>query len=214
MKKMLVIEAHPQTQTDSKSLTVGQAFIEAYQTAHPDDLVTIHDLYTEGVPPINNQTFDAWKQLKYGKPLSALPIELQTMMKRHQEEIDEFVDYDRYVFINPMYNHFLPAEMKQYIDVISVAHKTFAYTPAGPKGLLHDKKMVHIQSAGGVYHGTGAQDHATFDFGDAYLMHTMKFFGVDDVRGLYVEGADADPDHADQIIANAVKQAQTMATTF
>ena len=133
MTTLLVIQAHPHT-AQSLSLTVGKQFIDTYQATHPDDKVIIRDLYADGgVPPLNDQTMEAWRKQKFGEDLS---VEEQALLKRHAEWLDEFIAADKYVFINPMYNHFLPAEMKQYLDLTAVAHKTFKYTSNGSVGLL------------------------------------------------------------------------------
>ncbi len=128
MSTLLVIQAHPHIE-NSLSLTVGKQFIDSYRSSHPDDQIIIRDLYdNEGVPPLNDVTMEAWRKQKFGEPMTAEETDL---LKRHEEWLQEFIDADKYVFINPMYNHFLPAEMKQYIDLTAVAHKTFKYTDKG-----------------------------------------------------------------------------------
>lgn len=44
MTTLLVIKAHPHI-GKSNSLTVGDAFIEAYRQAHPDAQIKVRDLY-------------------------------------------------------------------------------------------------------------------------------------------------------------------------
>lgn len=46
--------------------------------------------------------------------------EEKQLLQHHAEWLAEFVSADKYVFINPMYNHFLPAEMKEYLDLTAV----------------------------------------------------------------------------------------------
>ena len=71
----------------------------------------------------------AWEHQRNGGSLS---IEEQKTLAIHNQRLDEFLKADKYV---PMYNFFLPAEMKQYIDIIAVPRKTFKYTKEGPVGL-------------------------------------------------------------------------------
>ena len=94
-----------------------------------------------------------------------------------QKLITEFINADKIVFVNPMWNHFFPPVMKQYIDVLCVAGKTFRYTADGTVGLLGDKKVLHIQSAGGIYNHNSGE---VVDFGSEYLAHMMSFFGIED----------------------------------
>lgn len=112
-----------------------------------------------------------------------------------------------------MYNHFLPAELKQYLDLTAVAHKTFKYTAQGPVGLLKGKKEMHIQAAGGFYHDEKHQD-ALPDLGSIYLDNTMKFYGVDKIDSIYIEGADAVPNQRQAILDTAMEQARTKAKEF
>lgn len=130
-----------------------------------------------------------------------------------------------------MYNHFLPAEMKQYLDLTAVAHKTFKYTSNGPVGLLNGKKAIHIQAAGSEYHKGGKwgifkflikkalgikskESSALMDLGDMYLTNMLKFYGVTDIEKLFIEGADAHRDQRQAILDNALKEADSMAKDF
>ncbi|KMQ37735.1 hypothetical protein AAX19_04425 [Oenococcus oeni] len=67
MNKVLVVKAHPKSIDSSKSLQIGKVFIESYKKSHPDDQVTIRDVYADKVPLINNENFDIWKKFKFGK---------------------------------------------------------------------------------------------------------------------------------------------------
>lgn len=82
------------------------------------------------------------------------------------EVVDQFIEADYYIFVTPMWNFSVPSKMKDYIDNIAAAGKTFKYTEHGPVGLLQNKKMVHIQSSGGIY----SQGHGLdSDFSNRYL---------------------------------------------
>lgn len=228
MSTLLVIQAHPHT-TDSLSLTVGKRFVEAYQENHPQDQVIIRDLYAEeGVPPLNDVTMEAWRKQKFGE---AMTDEEKLLLKRHEEWLNEFMNADKYVFINPMYNHFLPAEMKQYLDLTAVARKTFKYTSNGPVGLLTGKKALHIQASGSEYHQSGKwgiikflfrkafgikskESSALMDLGDLYLTNVMKFYEITDIEKIFIEGADAHRDKRQAILNNALVQAKSLAKTF
>lgn len=228
MSKVLVIKAHPHTD-NSLSLTVGDAFVTAYQTNHPNDEIIIRDLYAaDGVPPLNDITMSAWQKQKFEQVMTDKEKQL---LQHHEEWLDEFISADKYVFINPMYNHFLPTEMKQYLDLTAVAHKTFKYTSKGSVGLLKNKKAIHIQAAGSEYHKSGKWGIVKFifrkifkiqskescslmDLGDMYLTNMLKFYGITDVEKLFIEGADAHRDQRQKILKNAIQEAQSMAKTF
>lgn len=228
MSTILVIKAHPHT-SKSLSLTVGEKFIESYKLSNPNDKIIIRDLYAgEGVPPLNGGTMEAWRKQKFGEEMTP---EEKDLLNRHAQWLKEFTDADKYVFINPMYNHFLPAELKQYLDLTAVAHKTFKYTKNGPVGLLKGKKVMHIQAAGGLYHNEGKwgivkfvvkkvlgiknnTNSALMDVGSLYLVNMMKFYGINDVDSIYIEGADSKPNDYSKILDNALSLAVKKAKTF
>lgn len=210
MSKVLVIKAHPNT-SKSLSLTVAKKFLEDYKQNHLEDEVIIRDLYAgDGVPPLNDVTMEAWRKQKFGEKMTD---EEKKLLNRHAEWLEEFINADKYIFVNPMYNHFLPAELKQYIDLTAVAHKTFKYTTQGPVGLLKGKKMMHIQAAGGLYHLPDTKPTLP-DLGSIYLDNTMKFYGITDIDSIYIEGADAFPDKRESILNKAMKMAEEKAKTF
>lgn len=207
MAKLLVIEAHPHVE-DSVSISVAEHFIQKYRSLHPDDEIATRDLYAEKVPALDDSTMSAWKHQRSGQSLSSKEQEIITT---HNEWLNEFLEADKYVFVNPMYNFFLPAEMKQYVDIIAVPRKTFKYTDQGPVGLLRDKKALHIQTAGSVYHGTPLEK---FDFGGTYLKLALKLFGVDDFVDLYIEGVDQFKEQRNTIKKKAMKDVEKIAETF
>ncbi|MFT8414287.1 FMN-dependent NADH-azoreductase 2 [Oenococcus oeni] len=211
MNKVLVVKAHPKSIDSSKSLQIGKVFIESYKKSHPDDQVTIRDVYADKVPLINNENFDIWKKFKFGKDFFDLPKDQQQLMKGHVEWLDEFLENDKYVFINPMYNLFLPAELKQYFDVVAIVGKTFKYTEKGPVGLLKNKKAFHIQSTGGIYQGKDNEDQ---DIGDLYLRAIMKLFGINDYQSVLLEGVDNFPDQAEKMLNEASLKAMESAKVF
>ena len=138
MTTLLIVLAHPHTDDFSWSLATTEKFKEAYRQTNPSDKIIIRDLFAEKVPALDNETFAAWKRNKYTPDL--LNVADKNLLHRHEEYLEEFLSADKYVFVNPMYNGFVTAELKQYIDVIAVPRKLFRYTENGPIGLLEGKK--------------------------------------------------------------------------
>ena len=211
MSSLLYITSHPLKTKESKSLTTGEAFLEEWKKFNPEGKITKLDLFKTEIPKLDENTFEVWGKLKSGVSFDALTEMEQEKMKVHDKLINEFINADKIVFVNPMWNHFFPPEMKQYIDVLCVAGKTFRYTAEGLTGLLEGKKVLHIQSAGGIYyHKTGE----IVDFGSEYLEHMMNFFGINDFTSVYIEGADAFPDKEEEILALAAEEAKKTAAVF
>jgi FMN-dependent NADH-azoreductase len=211
MAKVLYITANPKSVEESFSLTVGQAFLEEYKKANPNDEVVNLDLYQTDIPYIDTDVFSGWGKLQQGKGFDELSSEEKAKVGRINELTDQFVEADKYVFVTPLWNFSLPPKVKAYIDTISIAGKTFKYTENGPVGLLENKKALHIQARGGVYSEGPAKD---MEFGDKYIHTVMGFLGVNDVQSVICEGQAFMPNEAESIKQKAIENAKEVATNF
>lgn len=64
--------------------------------------------------------------------------------------VDELKAAEHLVIAAPMYNFGVPAQVKSWIDLVTMAGQTFMYGEAGPVGLLDLKKVTIIATSGGV----------------------------------------------------------------
>ena len=88
--------------------------------------------------------------------------------------VDEFLAADTLVMGAPMYNFGIPSQLKAWIDRISIAGKTFRYTPEGrPEGLAGDKRVIIAISRGGFYEEGSAMEHV-----ETYLRGVLGFLGI------------------------------------
>ncbi|WP_243292547.1 FMN-dependent NADH-azoreductase [Bacillus sp. FJAT-47783] len=211
MSKVLYITANPKPVDQSFSLTVGEAFLEAYKQANPQDEIVKVDLYQTEVPLIDEDVFSAWGKLQQGTAFDALTEQEQAKVSQMNVLLEQFMEADKYVFVTPLWNFSVPPKMKAYIDNITIAGKTFKYTDEGPVGLLEGKKAVHIQARGGIYSEGPAKD---MEFGDRYIQQVLGFIGVTDVQSIIVEGVNAMPDKAEEIKAKAIEEAKEVAENF
>lgn len=211
MAKLLYITAHPNDKSQSYSLAVGSAFIESYKASHSGDEVVHIDLYKEHIPHIDSDVFSGWGKLGSGGGFETLSQDEQTKVGRLNELVNQFVEADKYVFVTPLWNFSFPPILKNYIDSICVAGKTFKYTENGPVGLLTNKKALHIQARGGVYSEGPA---AGLEMGHKYLSIIMGFIGVPSFEGIFVEGQNQFPDRAQEIKEKAIQQAKEKAKDF
>lgn len=211
MATVLYVTAHPNDSQTSYSLAVGEAFIEAYREANPQDEVIHLDLYKLNIPHIDSDVFSGWGKLASGTAFDQLSAAEQAKVARLGELVDQYVAADKYVFVTPMWNFSFPPVMKAYIDAVCVAGKTFKYTENGPVGLLPNKKALHIQARGGIYSEGPA---AAIESGHSYLAKIMQFHGIPSFEGIFVEGMGAMPDQAQRIKADAIARAQEAAKGF
>ncbi|MBL3530720.1 NAD(P)H-dependent oxidoreductase [Companilactobacillus zhachilii] len=213
MSKVLVIYAHPETAKGSSTHELYKHFINSYTAKNPNDEIIVHNI-SEYMP----FRLDKLAISIYNKNLAKsdlTPDEIRLSESR-DKWLDEFIHADKYVFANPMYNLFIPAEMKRYIDMIMQAGKTFHYDDKGLSvGDLHGKKAIHLQSSGGNYHNDLIQNDAMiYDLGDQYLQTTLHMMGVDDYSAVFAEGMDKDPMHTIEILDNAYAKAELAGKEF
>ena len=120
----------------------------------------------------------------------------------------EFLAADTVVIGAPMYNFGVPAQLKTWIDYISVPGVTFERTPQGPRGLVRGKRII-IASARGGFYGPDSPAHAS-EHQESYLQAVMRFFGLTDVTVVRAEGVSAGPDRARQSIDAALAEIERL----
>jgi FMN-dependent NADH-azoreductase len=211
MTQILYITAHPHDDSQSYSMAVGKAFLDAYKEKNANDEIVHIDLYRENIPQIDADVFSGWGKLRSGSGFDELSAEEKAKVGRLAELSEQFIAADKFVFVTPLWNFSFPPVMKAYLDSVAVAGKAFKYTEQGPIGLLTDKKALHIQARGGNYSEGPA---AAMEMGHRYLDIMMQFFGVPSFEGLFVEGHNAMPDKAQEIKENALARAKDLAQTF
>ena len=84
------------------------------------------------------------------------------------------------------------------------AGETFSYSEAGPKGLLAGKRVIVVESRGGLYSEGPAQ---AIDFQEPYLRHLLGFMGLTDVTFVRAEKIGYGPEARAAAIAAATARA-------
>lgn len=191
MAKVLYIVSNPKPSDKSVSRKLGSEFMEEYKKENPNDEIIELDLYNTEIPELDGEVLNIRNGFPVANPIAHEKV---TAINHFTEQ---FIQADKYIFVTPLWNLGLPAKTKSYIDTICIAGKTFRYTPSGVVGLLQNKKCLHIHSSGG-FHSKDPQSHA-----DGYLKDIMSFLGVIDYKSIVVEGHQAAPDQAQDIIHSA-----------
>jgi len=164
----------------SISIQLGNAVVEKVQAKYPGSTVTTHDLTNKPFPHLEEVHLNA-----FYTPAENHTPELTEAIKHSDAAIAELKDADVIVIDVPLYNFSIPSTLKAWIDHISRAGITFAYTENGPKGLITDKKVYLALASGGVY-SEGA--FAPYDFATPYLKGFLGFIGMTDVTLYRAEG--------------------------
>lgn len=192
-------------------MAVGKAFIETYKETNPTNEIVTLDLFKEDIPNIDADVFSGWEKLRAGQQIDTLSTEELAKVGRLNEILDQFISTDKMIFVTPMWNFSFPSVVKAYIDAVAVPGKTFRYTETGAIGLLHGKKVLHIQARGDFY----SEGHlADEELGDRYLKHIMNFMGITEYEGLFIEGHAKMPNKAEEIKAAGIERAKQLARNF
>ena len=111
---------------------------------------------------------------------------------------------DALVVAAPYWDLMFPALLKIYFESVMVNGLTFYYTPEGrPRSLCRLRRVIYVTTAGGPI--------GQFNFGFDYVKALARgFFQVEDVRCLAAEGLDIAGADAEDILAEAKKQAQAL----
>jgi FMN-dependent NADH-azoreductase len=192
--KILHIISSPKGEA-SFSIKLGNAIVEKLQTKYAGSTVTVHDLTNTPFPHLEEVHLNA-----FYTPAETHTPELTEAIKHSDAAIAELKDADVIVIGVPFYNFSIHSTLKAWIDHISRAGVTFAYTENGPQGLIKDKKVYLALASGGVY---SAGPYAPYDFAVPYLKAFLGFIGMTDLTTYRVEGL-AVPDLKDAALEKAV----------
>ncbi|MDR0890132.1 MAG: NAD(P)H-dependent oxidoreductase [Oscillospiraceae bacterium] len=199
MKSVLYIKANPKSDEDSITFQMSQRFIETYQRANPDDVITTLDLYKENPRFLN------------ANDLNNMVSEAQFDVRQYAKQ---FAQHDRIVFAAPMWNLSFPSILKAYLDYVAFQGITFKYTQNGSVGLLagQGKKVLYLVARGGSYTD---EPMKSMELGERYLRTLMAFFGIDDFTTVSCEMTNVlQGEELNNAVAEAVNAAVTAAKIF
>lgn len=168
----------------SASRALTREIVARWVAARPDTEVTYLDLAAQELPHLTHGALSGTDELAAGRNAAILAT---------------FLAADVVVLGAPMYNFSIPSQLKAWIDRISVAGKTFRYTPNGPEGLAKGKQVIVAVSRGGVY-----APGSPAEFGESYLRFLLGFLGIDDVRFVRAEGLHLSPERRAAALAEAM----------
>ncbi|MCG8707885.1 FMN-dependent NADH-azoreductase [Brenneria sp. 4F2] len=194
MSKVLVLKSSILANF-SQSNQLADYFNAQWQSAHPDDSVTVRDLAAQPIPVLDGELVGAMR------PSDApLTPRQQEALKLSDELIAELQASDIVVVAAPMYNFNIPTQLKNYFDLIARAGVTFRYTEQGPEGLVKGKRAIVLTSRGGIHKDTPT------DLLEPYVRLFLGFIGIANVEFVFAEGIAYGPDVAEKAIADAKTQ--------
>jgi len=176
MKSLLVINSSA-AREGSVSRTLVEETVSRLLEGNPFAEIVRRDLGDSPIPHLTTQTLAGVR----GVPSTVAE-------KRARELSDELIAElraaDTIVIGAPMYNFGITTSLRAWFDHVLRAGETFSYSEAGPKGLLAGRRVIVIESRGGLYSEGPA---AAVDFQEPYLRHLLGFIGITDVTFVHAE---------------------------
>ena len=193
MSNILVLNSSVSGEASVSRLLVADAVTELTQR-DPSAKLVFRDLAANSIPHLTPQTVAGVRAQ------ATTPAE-QAARALSDELIAELRAADTIVIGAPMYNFSIPTTLRSWFDHVLRAGETFSYSEAGPKGLLTGKKVIVVESRGGLYSEGPAQ---AIDFQEPYLRQLLGFIGLaDDLTFIRAEKIGYGPDARDQALADS-----------
>jgi FMN-dependent NADH-azoreductase len=193
MSNILVLNSSVSGEASVSRLLVADAVTELTQR-DPGAKLVFRDLAADPIPHLTPETVA-------GVRAQAVTPAEQAARALSDELIAELRAADTIVIGAPMYNFSVPTTLRSWFDHVLRAGETFSYSEAGPKGLLTGKKVIVVESRGGLYSEGPAQ---AMDFQEPYLRQLLGFIGLaDDLTFIRAEKIGFGPEARDQALADS-----------
>ena len=183
----------------SRTLKLARRFLEGYQKAHPDTVITQRDLCAQRLQPqypeVLAERDELWAAGKLDQPMF--------------EPAREFAAADKIVVAAPFWDLSFPAVLKIYLERISVTDVTFGYDDQGAMvGLCRASKLLYVVTRGGNYAGTD------LEMGTPMLRALCTMYGIPELITLAAEGLDDVRQDKQALLDAALLRADALAGEF
>lgn len=203
---VLVVKAN--NRPDGITTKMYETFMENVQDVN----VTTFDVFEEDMPYFGQDLFNAFGKLQNGEELTDIESRI---VAAKQKATDALSAADVVVFAFPMWNLTIPATLQTFIDYTYAAGYSFKYDENGNLvGLMTDKKYIVLSARGGYY---STPETAPMEMCANYINNCIGgVYGMQKIGEVVIEGHNASPDKAEEIIAagleNVKKVAQSLQT--
>lgn len=193
--KTLLINAHPDFNNPNHfSNQLQELFSSKYKSQFSENELTIFNLYAldTNLPRIEqNQLLKIWNKKIADEKLSADELKI---VQVSEQLLTQFKAHHRLVIVSPLHNFNITSRLKDYIDNILIARKTFRYLDfPDDKGKLstglmtNDYKALLLFASGSIY--SDHEFYQNLDFAPQYLkMIFSEIMGFSDFEIVRAEG--------------------------
>ncbi|WP_455663092.1 FMN-dependent NADH-azoreductase [Pradoshia sp.] len=209
MTNVLVVKANDRPATEGISSKMYEVFMETVQTE--EDLnVSTYDVFEEDTPYFGQTLFDAFGKSQSGEELTE---DESRLLKAKQKAMDAFSGADVIVFVFPLWNLTIPAKLQTFIDYIYASGFTFKYDAEGNLvPLMPDKKIILLNARGGIY---STPEMAPMEMSVNYMRTVFgSLFGMEIIHEVIIEGHNAQPDKALDIIEEGMNKVREAASNL
>ncbi|MBC1230621.1 FMN-dependent NADH-azoreductase [Listeria booriae] len=208
MANVLFIKANGLPAERSVSVKLYEEFLKNYKANNAADTITELDLFQADLPYYDATMMSGLFKESTGDTLTD---EEQRLADIANGYLEQFLAADKVVMAFPLWNFSIPAQFLTYLFYLNQAGKTFKYTAEGPVGLVTGKEVVLLNARGGVY-SDGPM--ASWEMSLNYVKNILAHFGITNPQSIIVEGHNATPDQAQNLIAAGVEKAAELAAKF
>lgn len=195
MSQVLVLNSSLSGEASVSRLLVAEAVAQLV-ARDPGAQLVFRDLAETEIPHLNPRSVAGVRAT------ATTPAEIQAR-DLSDVLIAELRAADTIVIGAPMYNFSIPSTLRTWFDHVLRPGETFSYSEAGPKGLLEGKRVIVVESRGGLYSEGPAQ---ALDFQEPYLRQLLGFVGLTDVTFVQAEKIGYGPDARDAAVAGAKRR--------
>jgi len=201
---VLVVKAN--NRPDGISTKMYDTFMENVQGVN----VTTFDVFAEDMPYFGQDLFNAFGKVQNGGELTDIESRL---LAAKQKAMDALTAADLVVFAFPLWNLTIPAPLQTFIDYVYQAGFTFKYGEGGQMvSLMTDKKAIILNARGGYY---SLPETQPMEMSVNYIKNVVGgVFGIEIIEEVIIEGHNASPDKAQEIIANGLEEVKKVAQSL
>jgi FMN-dependent NADH-azoreductase len=202
---VLVVKANNRPASEAISSRMYETFIAELEGK--DVNVRTYDVYEEDTPYFGQELFDAFGKVQNGGELTDVESRL---LAAKQKAMDALTAADVVVFAFPLWNLTIPAKLQTFIDYVYAAGFAFKYDAEGNMiQLMTDKKAVFLSARGGVY---STPEAAPMEMAVNYMRNVFSgIFGMQIIDEVIIEGHNAMPDKAQEIIGTGMEEVKASA---
>ena len=176
MANILVLNSSVLGEGSASKILVEDA-VKRLLKANPGATAIHRDLGAEPIPHLSTSNVAGVR----GVPTTNAELAARRLS---DDLIAELRTADTIVIGAPMYNFSISTGLRAWFDYVLRAGETFSYSEAGPQGLLTGKRVIVIESRGGLYSEGPAK---AIDFQEPYLRTLLGFIGLSDVTFIHAE---------------------------